>query len=461
MSQTHGRHAQAGNGNDGEQEMRAAVVVGGGPAGTALLIAASRAGLLPGLSAQGLTIIDNGTTLGGGGLHGHAINGDSTAKTFLSAVAPSAGPELAALASHVTAMAIAGRMGSGEGEPVPLKDVAAFMDVLAADLSGRVAAAGGTVLLQTTALQARRRADGAWVTDVAAPGGAVRSLVSRNVVLATGGQQTTDRLLGETLAGRTFASLCHGRLVASGDLIAHGGAEAVIERLRTITAPRIAVLGSSTSAVAACRLLLNRGERLRLGHGSLTLLHRRPLRLFYPSQEEALADGYSDFTQADICPVSGFVYRLGGFRMEARELVARALRVGGRVPDTRLRLQRIVDAADADAASTLAQADLVIHALGYRPRALRVLDEQGQPIRLASDAGAPLVNGRGQIRDAGGQPVPGLFALGLASGFVPSGALGGEPSFSGQANGLWLWQNDVGRMIAEQIDDREAQSQAA
>ena len=29
--------------------------------------------------------------------------------------------------------------------------------------------------------------------------------------------------------------------------------------------------------------------------------------------------------------------------------------------------------------------------------------------------------------------------------------LGGEKSFRGQANGLWLWQNDVGAMIADAI----------
>ena len=53
--------------------------------------------------------------------------------------------------------------------------------------------------------------------------------------------------------------------------------------------------------------------------------------------------------------------------------------------------------------------------------------------------------------DAGGNPLPHLFAIGLAAGFVPYGKLGGEKSFRGQANGLWLWQNDVGAMIADAI----------
>jgi hypothetical protein len=53
--------------------------------------------------------------------------------------------------------------------------------------------------------------------------------------------------------------------------------------------------------------------------------------------------------------------------------------------------------------------------------------------------------------DANGNPLPHLFAIGLASGFVPYGKLGGEPSFRGQANGLWLWQSDVGGLIVDAI----------
>ena len=44
-----------------------------------------------------------------------------------------------------------------------------------------------------------------------------------------------------------------------------------------------------------------------------------------------------------------------------------------------------------------------------------------------------------------------MYGIGLAAGFVPWGRLGGEASFRGQANGLWLWQNDVGQMIVDQV----------
>ena len=56
-----------------------------------------------------------------------------------------------------------------------------------------------------------------------------------------------------------------------------------------------------------------------------------------------------------------------------------------------------------------------------------------------------------RIKDATGAAIPGLYGIGLAAGFVPWGKLGGEASFSGQANGLWQWQNDVGAMIVDQV----------
>jgi hypothetical protein len=57
------------------------------------------------------------------------------------------------------------------------------------------------------------------------------------------------------------------------------------------------------------------------------------------------------------------------------------------------------------------------------------------------------------VLDAERKIVPNAFAIGLAAGFVPTGKLGGEPSFTGQANGLWLWQSDVGGMIVDAILD--------
>jgi hypothetical protein len=105
---------------------------------------------------------------------------------------------------------------------------------------------------------------------------------------------------------------------------------------------------------------------------------------------------------------------------------------------------------------------VIVAALGYRPRTLPVHDESGAPIALRGGGldMQPLVDDLCRVVDAAGRPIPGLFGLGLANGFVPSGRLGGESSFVGQANGLWLWQNDIGALIVNQVRSACADGEA-
>src|SRR3546814_1337446 len=88
------------------------LVIGGGPAGTALLNAATKRGLLPDLAVSGLVMVERDTALGGGRLGRYGINSDSTAATFLSAIKDNAHPELADLIDHPAARAVARYSGA-------------------------------------------------------------------------------------------------------------------------------------------------------------------------------------------------------------------------------------------------------------------------------------------------------------------------------------------------------------
>ncbi|QNE30671.1 aminotransferase DegT [Sphingomonas sp. NBWT7] len=423
------------------------MIVGGGPAGTAMLTAASRHGLLPQL-AHGLIVVERDAAIGGGQLGRYAITSDSTAQTFLSVIEGNADPAIATLADHPAALAVARHRGS---LGVPLAEVGPLLRAMGDRLHATITANGGTVLTGHEALSARR-VDGLWhvrVRDLATHRDSER--IVRNLVIATGGHQPLDRLVAQHVAGEPIVALAGDRLIQSDAVLSLGGYDMVADLLSTKRAPRIAVIGGSTSALTTVALLLKGRPALPLGAGAITLLHRRPLRPFYPSVEAAHAEGFTDFGPDDICPVSGFVYRLAGFRLEARDLVLRMLGIDGRQPDPRVALHRVTGDDDAAARACLREADLVIAAMGYRPRALSLEDAAGRRLALAAHHGAPMVDGECRVRDAGGAPIPGLFGIGLAAGFVPHGKLGGEASFVGQANGLWLWQNDVGMMIVDQL----------
>jgi hypothetical protein len=153
-----------------------------------------------------------------------------------------------------------------------------------------------------------------------------------------------------------------------------------------------------------------------------------------------------------VCQVSGRVFRFAGFRLDSRELIMQARGIGGRRPEPRLHLHQIKP-HDVEALRIIAQADVVIAAVGYRPRAMAFYNHAGVPIPLYAHSGPqmPMVDGACRVLDADGRPLENVYGIGLAAGFVPRGPLGGEASFRGQANGLWLWQHGVGGMIAESV----------
>ncbi len=426
-----------------------AVVVGGGPGGTALLCAAGKSGRLDALAGAGLAIVDRGETIGAGRLGRYAITSDSTAETFLTA--DGALPPGLGIADDPVGRAIAEHKGA---LGVPLPKVGAYLDRLGAVLGQRLQALGGDILVGHEVVSAQQTADGLWRTRARriVDGGSIE-LLSRSLVIATGGHQPPIRLAEQQVAGASLVERCGDRLVQSDTLLAEGGLDTIRERLPLDRPARIAIVGGSTSAVTAAVRLLRANPALPLGPGAISLLHRRPLRPFYPSAEAARSDGYEDFGPDDICPISGFVYRLAGFRLEARELVIHALGIGGRVGDPRLHLHQLGHQEDKAAAAILDEADVVVAALGYQPHALPLIDGRGRAIRLRCEGPVRgrMVDDLCRVVDTDGIAVPGVYGIGLAAGFLPHGKLGGEVSFRGQANGLWLWQNDVGQIIVEQI----------
>src|ERR1700677_2287953 len=425
-------------------------IIGGGPAGLAPLLAAHRRGRLADLLKEGVTVVEQAGSVGEGTIGRWCINSDSTAFTFADCLAGPPDSELAALRNHPLTREF---VEVGEGT-VPLRRAGEFLALVGRTMNQIISASpSGRVLKRHKAVSTERTRTG-WLTllrDVET--GRAHTIESKHVILATGATQPIERLRTEQVAGVKMAERCGERLLQSGDVFSIPGFASVKAKFIELgRSPRVAIIGGSTSAAAVAHALLNRMPEVQYDPGAVTLMHRRELRIYYPSIEAALAEGYTEFGPDDICPISGRVFRLGGFRLDSRELIMRARGIGGRAPEPRLHLHRLgVD--NAASLKLLDDADLVIAALGYRPRALPVFDQAGKRVTLQSETSpqARLVDNYCQVLDADGNPLPDLFAIGLAAGFVPWGKLGGEKSFRGQANGLWLWQSDVGGLIVDAI----------
>lgn len=434
----------------GEAPALGAVVVGGGPAGAGLLLAARGAGLLEALLDLPVRIVERGDGVGVGELGRYAIRSDSHAESFFRAVEAEAEPPLSLALSTPAGREMLRRRGA----PVPLSTAAAFLAGASEELRGALAASGRDPFLTGfEAVLARRTPAGAWRVLCRTAHGEF-DLEAESLVLATGAHQPPERLLYEPVCGRPLLPRFAGKTIQSSALLSSGGEGAAIAaRLAALPSPKVAIVGASHSAVACARMLLDDAPPgLRFGEGGVSVLHRQPLRLTYASEAAALADGYTAFGPGDVCARTGRVFPLAGFRSDARDLLRRAWGLGGCGPEPRLRLHRLGHGPDAEAERILEEADLVVSALGYRPRALPLFDAGGERIALLSEtsASAPLVDNRSRVLAADGSPVEGVFGIGLAAGF-PLRGTHGEESFEGQANGLSLWHGEIGAAIARDI----------
>ena len=139
------------------------------------------------------------------------------------------------------------------------------------------------VLTGTEAVSATQTPHG-WRIRLLDPArGDSRDIAARNLVIATGAHQPPERVGSEVFDGFCLRTQeMAGNVVQSGDVLKAGGLAATSRRLAGKPAPRIAVVGGSTSAAAVVHALLNRMPDVAFGEAGITLLHRRPLRVYYP-----------------------------------------------------------------------------------------------------------------------------------------------------------------------------------
>jgi hypothetical protein len=176
----------------------------------------------------------------------------------------------------------------------------------------------------------------------------------------------------------------------------------------------------------------------------------------YPNtKKEALAQGYTDFSEEDICPITKKVYRLAGLRMDGRELYMQMIGLSGSTPKTRVKLHIIKDDL-AELEEEIQSSTLIVLAFGYAFNIFPIYDCSGLRMKLAGETTKHWVNEKCEVLDCEGKVVPNLYATGLATGFIPRGELGGELSFSGQTNGIWYYQYAIAERIIKQLDSEHS-----
>jgi len=423
-------------------------IVGGGPAGTGALVAALQNGQLPELLSNGVAIFESGDRLIRGNLGNYQVNSDTLANAFLEVFDRDPDSLLAELNDDVATQKLRTYMGSS----VPLPIAGEFLEAMGRQLHRIFERYPRSEVCFNTAIEAAHRLDDGTFLIKGTKAGVPFKARCGQLVLATGGYQSKDDTLNEEVLGERRLQAHHEKVLLTGDIL-NPHDRSLNRVLDSSSDPRVVIIGSSHSAFSVAWKLLESKFSQRLGAGSIKILYRSRPKVYFNSAADALSAGYYDFDKHDLCPKTQRLYRLAGMRFDGRSLLMNLLGIeGGCEPKAKL---HCLNSVEGELDEMLAEADLVVPAFGYRPRAIAMFDESGQPIRLRGcETKGALVDDECRVVEltaSGERPMDNVFGVGLASGFIPSGDLGGEPSFRGQTNGFWLYQNDVGQIILRRL----------
>jgi hypothetical protein len=434
------------------------LIVGAGGGGTGPLVYAAQRGLLNSLLDSGLVIIDRQCQMGRGSIGQYVIQSDTAGGTLLECLAFEPAKKIfTGTAQSEVKRAIEQHRNSS----VPLQWIGDYMAELGNDLQRYIEPhAHSRFFPRTTATDVRLMPDGRLNVhvQVRADGSAVIDdgyIVTEKLVLSVGGKQNHERTLTSPILPGLMAGQYAENVMFTDFAQQPQGVQAIEQRLHESRAQRsskkVVIIGSSHSAFSTAWTLLNKTS-VPFEEGDITILHRDKLKLFYMSQEAAWQDGYTDFNEDDLCPVTQRVYRLGGLRLESRALLMQIWGMSPGPTERRARTMQIDPAQAAEIRTLFDEADLVIPAFGYEPAVMPIYDANGNPINLmCQQEGGRMVDTECRVLDGAGQPLPNVYAIGFVTGYKLTGALGGEPSYKGQNNGLWLYQNGVGEIVVKHL----------
>jgi hypothetical protein len=413
----------------------AVVVVGGGPAAIGLLVAAVRRGVATRLAEAGIVVAEAGSGLGGGALRRYVVASDTRGSVFIEAVERSHDPLLCSVRERASTAAL---REASEGS-VPIALAARFMDDLGSAITRWIEGFPRSRVERSTVASAVGidPDGGLWIeADVR---GTPTTWRPRAVVLATGGRQAHVELLPASLRDRAGRL---GGVMRSDQALTRSGLDEIRQRLGDGRATGVTIIGGSHSAFAAAAALMTRGA----ARAPLTILHRSPIRLCFDDVTAARAAGYADFTAADVCALTGKVFRFGGLRYAARDLYEAI--ASGR---SDVELERLNEPPEAQLRRHVERGRLLVVACGYVPNLLPIRSPAGTLVPLAGDTGPRATNGAGEVLRADGSPVAGVLAMGLGASYTTLGGLGGEASYGRGVDGVWIYQHVIGDRVLDSL----------
>lgn len=432
------------------------VIIGGGPSGTGPLVYGAWSGRLKELLEPGLAVVEGSGELCVGRLGRYAINSNSTGSTFLECFEH--GTDTPYLARSMNSP-LRAQVDRYRDEVLPLSMVGELLCELGSDLEGAIAASSASkVYFGTRAEQIKIASSGNFqITLRDGKTSDVRQVTCQRVLIATGGDAVVSRQAGSRVIAACTAAGAETMpfMISSDRLLQQDGCRSAQAWLAGYENPKVLVLGGSHSAFSSAWLLLERmSKSANFDDGAITLLHRSSIKVFYETVEDACAQGFNAFSDADVGK-HGQVYPIAGLRGDSRDLYRRIAGLGGAVAERRVKLAALpdsqagYDSLDVDWANLA----LVVFANGYSMPEVPVCNAHGVPVALHGHYTDRYVDQQCRLLDVVGNPIPGLYAAGLSTGYSPVELLGGESSYLGKENSVWLCQHMLGEALFDALTE--------
>ena len=382
----------------------------------------------------------------------YALTADSFATSFLECMD---GPHLHPLLVRLRESAEAAALLPYREQRPPLSYVGAFLARLEFEIENEIARHPGCRFVREREVRSIHLMRDHVAVDCAnKTSDTLERFSGRTAIVAFGGTHIDAQAARTEI--ESIGALGHvagDRLRSSDRLLTEAGILRAIGDLEAVKKAEVVVVGGSHNAFSAAVLLTQRAPEGMFADGSIAIAARRPPRIFYRSRNDAVADEYRSFNEADICPRTGRIHQLGGLRGDGRELWRRITKRPGAPREARVTLLDLGSDAE-EARARIARSTLIVAATGYEARMPRMFGSERELVLRAHAApGSATVDDRGRVLTADGAPIDRVFSLGMGSGFVPSGSMGGEPSFKGHTNGVWLYQHFIGQRIHDEIQN--------
>ncbi|WP_445179252.1 hypothetical protein [Pseudomonas sp. McL0111] len=389
------------------------ILCGAGPANISLL-----PDLIQNEQIQRCLILEKSTTLGSGEIGQYRITANSLGVVFLEKFQDRT-DELSLFLQGTPEWAY---FTERRGEAVELRHVGRFLEHI-----GTYVAQHKTlykrfeISTESVVTEIRLTAQGHYCVTYRVDGQCVEVLCKK-VIFNIGGRlnKTTVQHPHHNIASDSLLKGAHDRALRNGEFNS------------------LAIVGSSHSAISC---LIRLVEQLNYP-GTITLLTKREFKLFFDSPASASEQDYP-FVDADVCQASQRVNRYSGLRYDSFEF-ARKIKQG-LIPN--LSIVNIADASADQILSQIAQSDALIHSTGYKAGLVPILDVDGTALELQQDEFGLLTNPQLNPLTRDGRVLENFHTFGLGAGIKTGGDSGGEESFCGRIDGVWVYQHMVPGLI--------------